>query len=89
MYGSECRLTCHDGYTMVGSSKRVCEKNRESSAVLWTGNDTRCEGMYIRTPAQSWFGSRKVELLLVKNQVYLRCMMFIMTAYTKNEGEKT
>lgn len=83
MYGSECRFTCNDGYTMVGSSKRVCEKNLESSTVLWTGKYTRCEGMFSRTPAQSWFGSKQLKLLLVKNQVYLTRVVIIMTTYTK------
>ena len=45
MYGSQCLFTCYDGYTMVGSAKRVCKKDGTSSNGLWTGRDTRCAGM--------------------------------------------
>ncbi|XP_068689881.1 uncharacterized protein [Montipora foliosa] len=43
IYGSECSFSCHIGYTRVGSSKRVCEKNTTTSTGFWTGNETQCE----------------------------------------------
>ena len=43
IYGSECSFSCHIGYTRVGSSKRVCEKNRTTSTGFWTGKEAQCE----------------------------------------------
>jgi len=42
-YGSECSFTCHNGYTMSGSDRRVCEKDLVTSVGVWTGNETTCE----------------------------------------------
>ncbi|XP_078343207.1 uncharacterized protein LOC144628957 isoform X2 [Oculina patagonica] len=42
-YGSECSFACHDGHTMTGSSRRVCEKDPATSVGFWTGNETKCE----------------------------------------------
>jgi len=43
MYGSECSFQCYTGYTMTGSSSRVCEMNESTSVGYWTGNETKCE----------------------------------------------
>ena len=42
-YGSECSFACHDGHTMTGSDRRVCEKDPVTSKGVWTGNETKCE----------------------------------------------
>ena len=64
MYGSQCLFTCYDGYTMVGSAKRVCKKDRTSSNGLWTGRDTRCAGMLSFTAEYSQFGCLRSNLNL-------------------------
>ncbi|XP_015761109.1 PREDICTED: sushi, von Willebrand factor type A, EGF and pentraxin domain-containing protein 1-like isoform X1 [Acropora digitifera] len=43
IYGSECSFSCYIGYTRVGSSKRVCEKNTTTSTGFWTGKEAQCE----------------------------------------------
>ena len=48
-YGSECSFACHEGHTISGSGRRVCEKDPVTSRGFWTGNATKCKGMQKKT----------------------------------------
>lgn len=39
---SACGIRCEVGYTLKGTSVRLCQKNG-----TWSGKETKCESMYI------------------------------------------
>ena len=47
-YPNTLRFTCDEGFILIGSSMRKCETNGS-----WSGNETKCQGLMIRSSSSS------------------------------------